>query len=329
MKSSAIKFVFVVVFFLGSFLLSVFSQSPDYTFTHKNRIELLFFSPAGTLLAAEDSSDFNIYEMKTGNLRGTLERKGFANSAIFSNDGKFLITGNNYGEVNIYDTSDLSLTKTFPVTRWSIYSLAISPDNLNLAIDIGDGTIEIWNLKDGEKINMLGEKGLRMKFMTYSPGGKLLASTNLESKIFIWNLAKPEKSFSLSTYSQSAPAFCQGGGELAVANLLEVKFINTTDGQILRTLPIPKEYIPYTPQNLGGNFHGKVSVSNGCKTVIINNYKTKTITLLDVATKKIKQITDDSASEGSSFITDFLPLTNTNLITNGSTKGEIKVWRIK
>lgn len=327
MKFSATKFVFVIAIILCCCLLPIFSQSPNFTFTHKDSIKLLFFSVDGKLLAAEDSSSFNIYEVITGNLRGKLDIKGFANSAIFSNDGKSIITGNNYGEVNIYETIKLSLTKTFPITRWSIYSLAISPNNLNLAVDIGDGTIEIWNITSGEKIKTLGEKGLRMKFMTFSPNGKLLVSTNLESKITVWNLAAPEKSLTLSNYTQTPPVFCQLGTELAIASLLEVKFINIKNGETLRTMPIPKENIPYTAHSLGGHFHGKVTFSNGCKSIIISNYKTKTITLLDVKTKKVKQTIDDFESQGSSFMIDFsLPM---NAIASGSTKGEVKLWRIK
>lgn len=327
MKFSAIKSVFVIAIILCSCLLNIFSQSPDFSFNLKDNIKLLLFSADGKLLAAEDSSSFNLYDIVTGETRGKLDLKGFANSAIFSNDGKFIITGNNYGEVSIYETATLSLIKTFPVTRWSIYSLAISPDNQNLAVDIGDGTIEIWNIKDGEKINTLGEKGLRMKFMTFSSNGKLLASTNLESKITIWNLAAPEKSFSLSNYTLSPPVFCQLGTELAVANLLEVKFFNTKTGEILRTMPIPKENIPYTAGAVGGSYHGKVTLSTECKTIIISNYKAKTITLLDTKTKKTKQITDESEAQINSFMTDFSP--PMNAIARGSTNGEVKLWKIK
>lgn len=327
MKSSAIKFIFVIAIILCGFSFPIFPQIPDFSFTHPDAVKLLLFSPDGKFLAIQDSSNFNIYDTIYGEKRGKLELKGFANSATFSNDGKLIITGNNYGEVSLYETVTLNLISTLSITQRSIYSLAISPDNLNLAVDIGDGTIEIWDIKKGEKINTIGEKGLRMKFMSFSPNGKSLVATNLESKITVWNLAAPDKSLILSNYTLSPPVFCSFGTELAIANLLEVKFFSIKNGAILRTLPIPKENIPYTAQNMGGNFHGKVSLSSGCKTIIISNYKTKTITLLDVATKKIKEITDESEPKASSFITDFSPPTKS--IAIGYTTGEVKLWRIK
>lgn len=326
MRIYAIKFVFVIII-TCSFLLPVFSQTPDFYFTHKNRIELLLFSPDGKLLGAEDAFSFNIYEVISGRQRGKLDIKGFANSAIFSNDGKFIITGNNYGEVSIYETASLTLVKTFPITHWSIYSLAISPDNHNLAIDIGDGTIEIRNVKNGEKIKTLGEKGLRMKFMTFSPNEKLLVSTKLDSQITIWNLETAEKSISQSNYSQFPPVFCELGTELAISNLREVKFINVKSGEILRTISIPEENIPFTAHSFGGAFHGNLVFSNDCKTITINNYKTKMITILDAGTRKVKQTIDYSESKRSSYMIDFSP--STNAVASGTTTGEVKVWRIK
>lgn len=306
------------------------AQQPESVIDLQNRISLLQFSDDGKLLAAETGYDFAIYKTETGKLHSKLETpSGFsANSAIFSNDGKVLITGNNDGKIRFFDTATFSLLKTFSATQWSIYALSISPDNRILAADAADGTVQLWNIKTGNKIKILGDKGQRMKFINFSPNNKFLAIITLDSELNLFDFETSKKIFSVQHSTQSPLIFCRQGKELVTTNHKVVDFLSAKNGKIIQSVEIPKEYIPFTAHQFGGYFHGQTIISEDCQTAAINDWKSKTITLLDIKSKKVKKILENSASsKGSSYIMSFSP--NGEFIAAGSTSGKVKIWRLK
>lgn len=337
MKFSAkMKYLLALTVAFFSFSLALYSQPPKFIVDEKDRIELLFFSHDARLLAVEASRHFNIYEVKSGKLKGSLKIRGFANSGIFSKDGKFIILGNNYGEVSIYDTETLLLLKTFPITQWSIYNLAIANDNQTLAIDVGDGTIQIWDIKNDKKLQTLGNKGQRMNFMTFSPDKNLLATVNeeieenvLKGKLTFWNLDTLNKTFSVRKFSNTPMVFCKVGNQLALTNIFGVQFVNVKNGAEISSLKIPKENLPFTarPNGMGGSFHGKSFISQDCKTLGIHDFKAKTITLLDIKSSKIREIINDSETKESAFLVAFS--TDMKFVSSGSTKGIVKLWEVR
>ena len=115
--------------------------------------------------------------------------------------------------------------------------------------------------------------------------------------------------------------------ELIVAHLNFIDFLDVKNGKVSHSVKIPKENIPCTAQVMQVNCHGKVFISNDNKTIVINNWKTKIITLLDIETGNIKNNFDDSVSKQSSFICVLSP--DGKYIASGSTDGKVKVWQVE
>jgi len=182
----------------------------------------------------------------------------------------------------------------------------------------------------------LGNKGQRMKFMTFSHNGNLLATVNeeiqgnvLKGKLTFWSLENLNKTFSVENYSNTKMFFCKDGNQLALTNIFGVKFVNVKNGAEISSLKIPKENLPFTahPNGMGGNFHGKSFISQDCKTLGIHDFKAKTITLLDIKSNKIRKVINDSETKESVFLVTFSP--DMKFVSSGSWKGVVKVWEIK
>jgi len=317
--------LFIIFVLLGN---SSMAQKPEYVFDQKDKIQLLKFSEDGKMLIAETSYDFLIYDTKTGQIKGKLETPGFfANSAIFSKDGKLLITGNNDGKVRVFDTSTLFLLKTLPVTKWSIFNLAISENSEILAADAADGTIELWDIRTESKIQTLGEKGQRMEFINFSPDDNFLAAASLDNKLDLFDIKTGKKIFSVRRSTQSPLIFCRQGKELAVTGYETIDFLSAKNGEAVSSVKIPKETVPFTPRpsGMGGFYLGQVIVSEDCQKAAIANWKTQTITLIDVKTQKVEKIFDGSGE--TSHVMAFSP--DGEFIAGGSANGKVKLWRTK
>ena len=323
-----LKHCFQSLIVFGLLLAACFAQQPPkFVFDRPDRIDLLKFTEDGKFLAAVTSRDFKIYDTASGEISGRLKSTHYANSAIFSKDGKFLITGNNDGKVRVWETANYSLLKTLAVTEWSIYSLAISADGRILGVDVGDGTIELWNLDEQKKVAAFGAPGQRMAAMNFSPDEKFFAGFNLQSELTVWKPATGEKIFSVARANQSPVTYCRKGRELAISDYSAVNFLDSRTGKTTRTLTIPKEIAPLFPRAAGMNayFLGKVIVSPDCRTAAIGNWKKKTISLLDLKTAKVKKVLDYSASPETNYIVVFSP--NGKLIAAGSSGGKIHIWQ--
>lgn len=303
------------------------AQTPEFTFKQADRTELLAFSEKDNLLAAE-ANDIDIYETKTGNYKTTVKKDFFANSMTFAPDGEILGTGNNDGKIRLFDTKNFSLLKTFSVTKWSIYALAFSADSKLLAADGADGTVQIWNTVRGEKIQTLGAKAMvSLRAIAFSPKGNYLATYNSNSELGLWNLKSGKKVFSVVIANQSPLTFCRNGKELAVTNFTGVKFLNTQNGEIIKTHNLSPKAVPFTKHSGGGYFHGKVIISPDCKTLAVTNLIKKNVVILDLNSSKVRKILSDTGLQESSYVGNFSP--DGKIFATGSTRGNVRVWRIK
>jgi len=109
-------------------------------------------------------------------------------STIFSNDGKWLLTGSADRNVRIYDPRTGALIRTLPRFDDSVRSIALSPDKKSLAIASWDKTVRLWSFKtDSAKILPTGAKE-EFEAVAISPDGKTLAAGGRSKSIYVFDL---------------------------------------------------------------------------------------------------------------------------------------------
>ena len=113
---------------------------------------------------------------------------------VFSSDGTHLATGSKDHTVNIWATDSWTHLRKFKHTD-RITALAASPDNLLVSAGF-EGTINVWNLSNGNLVREMQVPLLTQLFVTYSSteslalapdGATLFAATG--SLILVWNIS--------------------------------------------------------------------------------------------------------------------------------------------
>ena len=82
----------------------------------------------------------------------------------------------------------LLLIRTWKAHKSPITSLAFLPDGQRLLSTSWDGTVRIWKVSDGTKMDELS-LGRPIRFATLSPDGQLLAISTYDSTIQLWRLS--------------------------------------------------------------------------------------------------------------------------------------------
>src|SRR5882762_6941917 len=96
-------------------------------------------------------------------------------TAVFSPDGKTLVTGSLDGRVILFDAKTWNVVHTIE-TGCYLYSLVFSPDGTMLASASGDGVIRVWDSSTYKQIKALGSVGFDIEAIAFSEDSRSLAA---------------------------------------------------------------------------------------------------------------------------------------------------------
>lgn len=182
-------------------------------------IDSLTLSPDGLWLAATSMQEgLRCWNLKAS---GNPIISNGASFALFSSDGKSLVTLARSGLVISYATSNGQEQSRFKLDPFEPGSrFAISPDGSLLAVTLGfrdyENAILILDSKSGEELGLL--KGHRQGIwnLAFSPDGRTLASSGSGGAIRLWNVATETELFAIGRKgtSISTLTFSPNGGIL-------------------------------------------------------------------------------------------------------------------
>lgn len=168
----------------------------------------LSFSPDGKILAA-GITEWGSHGGRGGKLAGGVELWDVEHAGLLrsttddkpvtflkcSADGKQVMTSSNGGPVKLWDTTTGELTRILPGRMGA----DISPDgefvacvSATAASDKATGMIDLFRFKDGSKVrSFTSERGSSASYLlwvTFSPNGRLLAATDWNGTVSVWNV---------------------------------------------------------------------------------------------------------------------------------------------
>jgi WD40 repeat protein len=200
------------------------------------------FSPDGTLIASACSAgSARLWDPATGRTEGDKEPTRGSVRAAISSDGTRLVTGDEKGTVQMWETSDLTRGVTFEV-RAAVNGVAFSPDGERvvavlsghlgpvsgaafspdgkLVVTAGqDGTFRLWEAAGtqiGRALNLLGP----VNTASFSPDGKLVVTAGEDGIARVWDVEARKQVHILSsavTGPATSAAFSPDGALVAVA----------------------------------------------------------------------------------------------------------------
>ncbi|MCX8567095.1 MAG: WD40 repeat [Glomeribacter sp. 1016415] len=160
-----------------------------------NSVYNVAFSSDSQLLATVGGSgrDVRLWSVETGKL----ERKFVYNdtpieSISFSQDGQWLVSGDEEGGINLEIVQPEPRTTYYRLGRHEgkVRSVSISPDGGWLASGGNDKKVNLWKLEHGEVRfhQTLEEYHEAVRIVSFSPDGKWLVSGSDDMKMKIWKL---------------------------------------------------------------------------------------------------------------------------------------------
>jgi WD40 repeat protein/DNA-binding SARP family transcriptional activator len=140
------------------------------------------FSPDGTMVAtASVDGTVMVWGVETGHLQGVLNLNGSVApdigrvSVAFTPDGRRIIT--RASTIEVWDVPP-GPSAVLSGHERDVAALDVSPDNRLLATGGRDGTLQLWELPDGELTEAMEVHESHMTAISFSPDGTTLVSAN-------------------------------------------------------------------------------------------------------------------------------------------------------
>lgn len=106
--------------------------------------------------------------------------------ANYSPDGKFLVTGEDEGNLRLWQTNPLRQVAILGQHKARIKSVAFSPDGNEVVSSGDDQTVSLWDVNRRKLITTLGTHTAPVLSVAFSPDGKRIASGEQDNSIRIF-----------------------------------------------------------------------------------------------------------------------------------------------
>ncbi|GHV95709.1 hypothetical protein AGMMS50293_20290 [Spirochaetia bacterium] len=110
----------------------------------------------------------------------------YVNSAVYSPDGKHILSAHADKAVRIWDSETGALARTLYGHTDMVRSAAYSPDGKYIVSGAEDNTVIIWDA-EGRKIHTLGDHTNWVYSVSFSPDGNRIVSASSDRTIKIWD----------------------------------------------------------------------------------------------------------------------------------------------
>ena len=188
---------------------------------------------------------------------GSINQDDEVYQAIFSPDGRFVLSGGNDSSIKIWDSSTGALVHTFWDHTDTINSIDFSPDGKSFLSASMDGTVTVRNFDTHEKyLTILSQSG-SIYDAEYSPDGKLIATANKDCNVSLWEVSSGllAREYSFSGWSCSAYdlAFSPDGKSILVSDHTSLYLLDVATEEAKKDINTSNVYrLAFSPD---GNFY--------------------------------------------------------------------------
>jgi len=196
----------------------------------------LSLSPDGRRIASGSirTNDINVWDVESRHKILTLKGHKLLAGAIFSPDGKQIISGSFDKTIKVWDASTGDEIMTLTGHEGKIHGVAASPDGKMIVSGSYDNTVRIWQAATGNEIRtLLGHEG-GVSCVDFSPDGREIASGSFDKTLRIWDAATGEqlKMHSMDDQMVIAVDYSPDGRRIAVGcGDGMIKIIDSENGQ--------------------------------------------------------------------------------------------------
>jgi WD40 repeat protein len=189
-------------------LFDAATSRPLHTLSgHGGQVWALAFDPTGTLLASGSDDQISLWQVSTGQLWRTWQSAAAVDSpvlaATFSQDGRFLASGDGRGEVRLWDCQTYQCLGIPSSHQGPVRSLALLPPHATdsgcpwVASGDDSGTVRLWQGSPQTDSVILNHPAT-ITALAFSPDRQWLASGDAGGTLHLWHLPQKQIQASLS-----------------------------------------------------------------------------------------------------------------------------------
>ena len=177
-------------------------------------------------------------------------------SAIFSPDGKMVVTASEDGTAKIWDAESGEELQTLAVQAVRVYSAAFSPDGKEVVTSSfmgsgNDNTVQVWDAKTGEALRRLEGETAAIDSAFFSPDGKRILTGGMRNTARIWDAELGKEVQALPGHAQWVRAIAwsaDGTKIVTVGN--EIRIWDAKTGEALHTLLKGAYAVAFSPDSM-------------------------------------------------------------------------------
>ncbi|HWP45656.1 MAG TPA: tetratricopeptide repeat protein [Candidatus Limnocylindrales bacterium] len=191
---------------------------------HQNWVTALAFSKDGTLLASGSYDETVIlWDLKAGvrqasPLRTLRGHRGHVLSVAFNPARTLLASGGSDHQVILWDLKALTDSKPAVADdrqfshkilsghQEAIQSLAFNPEGSLLVSGSDDASVILWDVKKGEKIQVIRDHQDAVKSVAFNPAGTFLASGSFDGTVRLWSISQLGREPAAASKTLQSPA---------------------------------------------------------------------------------------------------------------------------
>lgn len=187
---------------------------------------------------------------RAGNpLAAPFEHQGPVTCAVFSPDGKTVLTGSLDGTARVWAVGDVKAIGQFLCSQTNVAAAAFSADGQSLLAEYGDETVQAWDVSaarpfsDPFPIRRRSEKDQATFVPVFSPDGRsILSWGNTDDSVFLWKVAAGKsRAITLKHAERAHTGTFSADGRIAVTmGLGTARFWDAATGKPL-DLPLPNQ----------------------------------------------------------------------------------------
>lgn len=187
------------------------------------------FSPDGKQIVFgfefdENKKNVYLWRVETGEeiirLVGHTER---VNSAVFSSDGKWIVSASDDNTVRIWDIETRKEIRQFGGHVNGVNSAVFSPDGKQIVSTSDDKTVRIWNVETGEEVRRFeGYSDEKVEYAAFSPDGKLIVAADNHFTVYILDVESGAIFQKLEWMSSCPVSFNPDGKQIVSSNCDDV-----------------------------------------------------------------------------------------------------------
>lgn len=206
---------------------------------HDEQMPIAKFSPDGSKIVTGTWFYTELWDTETGEKLfdfDVLNLGVLRNETVnFSPDGKMLVVFN-----SVYDLKTGELLYQLDQGKRGLVSVKFNPDSTKLVTAMEDGSIILWNAKNGEQISIMTGHSKYVNLAIFSPDGKKILSVSDDETAIVWETDSAKLLYRLEGHTSEikSGSFDSWGNRVLTISFSEAILWDANTGERLHSYKI-------------------------------------------------------------------------------------------